>query len=102
MNKPRPVQVIAVSSGKGGVGKSNIAVNLAIALGERGRRVVVLDAGLGAGNLGALLGLTGHRNLQSVLDGQCSLEDILVDGPGRVRVAPSRSGSRPITRLTPA
>src|SRR5690554_7101800 len=79
MNKPRPVQVIAVSSGKGGVGKSNIAVNLGIALAERGRRVLVLDAGLGLGNLDVLLGLTVHHNLQHVLDGQCSLEDILVD-----------------------
>jgi flagellar biosynthesis protein FlhG len=102
MNKPRPVQVIAVSSGKGGVGKSNIAVNLGIALAERGRRVVVLDAGLGLGNLDVLLGLTVHHNLQHVLDGQCSLEDILVDGPGGIRVAPSASGSLAMTRLTAA
>lgn len=59
MNKPRPVQVIAVSSGKGGVGKSNIAVNLGIALAERGRRVLVLDAGLGLGNLDVLAGPDG-------------------------------------------
>lgn len=93
MNKPRPVQVIAVSSGKGGVGKSNVAINLGIALAEKGRRVVVLDAGLGLGNVNVLLGLTATRTLQDVVSGNCSLEDVLVEGPGGIRIAPASSGN---------
>ena len=60
-----PVQVIAVSGGKGGVGKSNVSVNLAIALAEIGRRVVVLDADLGLANIDILLGLLKAANFSS-------------------------------------
>src|SRR5690606_6504608 len=87
-----PVQVIAVTGGKGGVGKSNVTINLGMCLAEMGRRVVLLDADLGLANLDILLGLTARENLSHVLKGECTLRDILVDGPGGMKVVPA-SGS---------
>ena len=78
MSRPHPVQVIAVTGGKGGVGKSNVSVNLGIALSQMGRRVVLLDADLGLANIDVLLGITASRNLSDVLAGECDLRDVLV------------------------
>ncbi|OEY67085.1 MinD/ParA family protein [Marinobacter sp. X15-166B] len=100
MGKSRPVQVIAVSGGKGGVGKSNVSVNLGIALAQMGRRVVLLDADLGLANLDVLLGLTARRNLADVLAGECSLSEVLVDGPGGIKVVPASSGTQRMTQLS--
>src|SRR5690554_3077485 len=99
MIKPRPVQVIAVSSAKGGVGKSNVCINLAIAMAERGHRVVVFDAGMGLGNVDILLGLTVRQTLSDVLAGRCRLEDILIPGPSGIRIAPAPCGDPAMTRL---
>ncbi|GAA0841153.1 flagellar synthesis regulator FleN [Marinobacter szutsaonensis] len=99
MTTANPVQVIAVSGGKGGTGKTSISVNLAIALAERGRRVVVLDGDLGLGNLDVSLGLTASHTLQDVLEGECELRDVLVEGPGGIRIVPAPSGSLRMTRL---
>lgn len=92
MSLIRPVQVIAVSGGKGGVGKSNISVNLSIALAQLRRRVVLLDADLGLANVDVLLGLKAKHTLADVLAGTHSLRDILVTGPGGIRVVPAASG----------
>lgn len=100
MAKSRPVQVIAVTGGKGGVGKSNVSVNLGIALSQMGRRVVLLDADLGLANIDVLLGLTANRNLADVLTGECSLKDVLVDGPGGIKIVPASSGTQRMTQLT--
>ena len=100
MSKPHPVQVIAVSGGKGGVGKSNVSVNLAIALAEMGRRVVVLDADLGLANIDVLLGITSQRNLADVLAGECDLQDVLVEGPGGIKIVPASSGTQRMTQLS--
>ena len=100
MSKPHPVQVIAVSGGKGGVGKSNISVNLAIALAGMGRRVVVLDADLGLANIDVLLGITSQRNLADVLAGDCDLQDVLVEGPGGIKIVPASSGTQRMTQLS--
>jgi len=78
-----PVQVIAVTGGKGGVGKTNVSVNLALALAELGRRVVLLDADLGLANVDVLLGLTTKRTLADVIAGECDLRDVLIQGSGR-------------------
>lgn len=99
MSKTRPVQVIAVSGGKGGVGKSNVSVNLGIALAQKGRRVVLLDADLGLANIDVLLGITANRNLADVLDGDCDLKDVLVDGPGGIKIVPASSGTQRMTQL---
>ncbi len=101
MSRPHPVQVIAVSGGKGGVGKSNVSVNLGIALAEKGRRVVILDADLGLANIDVLLGIKANRNLQDVLNGECDLRDVLVNGPGGIKIVPASSGTQHMTQLSP-
>lgn len=101
MSQMRPVQVIAVSGGKGGVGKSNISVNLSIALAELRRRVVLLDADLGLANVDVLLGLKAKHTLSDVLDGGMSLRDVLVNGPSGLKIVPAASGVQRMTMLGP-
>lgn len=100
MSKPHPVQVIAVTGGKGGVGKSNVSVNLGIALSQMGRRVVLLDADLGLANIDVLLGISAKRNLSDVLAGECDLRDVLINGPGGIRIVPASSGTQRMTQLS--
>jgi len=102
MNRPRPVRVLAVASGKGGVGKTNVSVNLAVALAHMGRKVLVFDADLGLANVDVMLGLHPQYNLSHVLSGECSLEEILVDGPAGVRIIPASSGIQRMAELSPA
>jgi len=85
-------RVIAVTSGKGGVGKTSTSVNLGIALAQSGARVVVLDADLGLANVEVLLGLNSLYNLQHVIQGERSMREILVQGPGGIYVVPGSSG----------
>ena len=94
-----PVQVIAVTGGKGGVGKSNVSVNLGIALSEMGHKVVILDADLGLANIDVLLGLSANRTIENVLQGECSLKDILVKGPGGISIVPASSGTQRLSQL---
>jgi flagellar biosynthesis protein FlhG len=94
------VRVMAISSGKGGVGKSSVVVNLALALDRLGKRVLILDADLGLANIDILLGLAPKYNISHVLDGSKSLEDVLVPGPGNIRVMPASSGVQELTKLT--
>lgn len=98
----RPVQVIAVASGKGGVGKTNVSVNLATVQALRGRKVWMLDADLGLANIDVLLGLNVRRNLSHVLDGGCELADIIIEGPGGMKIVPASSGVARMTNLGPA
>lgn len=93
VNLPRPtVRTIAVASGKGGVGKSSLVANVAVALGQRGARVLLVDADLSQANLDLLLGLTPRYDLQHVLRGEKTLADIVVQGPAGVRLVPASSG----------
>lgn len=85
-------RMIAIASGKGGVGKSNIAVNLGLALQKNNKRVLLLDADLGMANIDVLLGLTTKYNLSHVLHGECSLTDALLQGPGGLDILPGTSG----------
>ncbi len=96
----RPVRVIAVTSGKGGVGKTNVSVNLAIALAVQGEDVMLLDADLGLGNADVLLGLHPQRNLAHVMDGECSLEDVIVRGPRDILLVPASSGVKRMAALS--
>jgi flagellar biosynthesis protein FlhG len=89
---PGPLRVIAVTSGKGGVGKSTVVVNLGLALVRRGLKVLLIDADLGLGNLDILLGLTPQVTIRDALALQCSLADAIVDGPGGLRILPASSG----------
>ncbi len=101
MSVNRPVKVIAVTGGKGGVGKTNLSVNLSIALAELSRRVILLDADLGLANVDVLLGLHAKHTLADVLDGSMSLRDVMLNGPGGVKVVPASSGVQQMTHLTP-
>ncbi len=96
----REVQVIAVSSGKGGVGKSNVVTNLAVAAARRGRKVLVMDADLALGNVDILLGLTPQYTIEDVLSGQQRLENVLVSGPEGIQLLPATSGGQAFTQLS--
>lgn len=102
MNKSKLVKVIAVTGGKGGVGKTNVTINTAVALAELGKRVLVLDADLGLANCDVLLGLRAEKNLSHVLSGECELEEILVEGPRGIMIVPAASGTQSMVELTPA
>ena len=98
----QPVRVIAVTSGKGGVGKSNITVNLAVTLAQAGERVMVMDADMGLANIDVLLGLSPGLNLSHVINGECTLEETIIEGPAGIKIVPASSGVAMMTDLTPA
>ena len=93
------IRVISVTSGKGGVGKSNVVSNLAIAMSMQGKKVLVIDADLGLGNLDVLLGLSPAYNLNHVLNGEKNLSEILIDGPAGIKIIPAGSGVQEFTSL---
>jgi len=93
------IRVISVTSGKGGVGKSNVVSNLAIAMSAQGKKVLVIDADLGLGNLDVLLGLSPAYNLNHVLNGEKNIAEILIDGPAGIKIIPAGSGVQEFTSL---
>jgi len=93
------VRVISVTSGKGGVGKTNVVANLALALTQSDKKVLILDADLGLGNMDVLLGLNHHFNIQHVLTGEKRLEEIIMEAPGGFQVLPAASGIQELTEL---
>lgn len=93
------IRVISVTSGKGGVGKSNVVVNLALALAQREQKVLVIDADLGLGNIDVLLGITPDYNLNDVFAGKRRLDEIVVEGPGGIKIIPAGSGMPEFTTL---
>lgn len=97
----KSAKAIAITSGKGGVGKSNVAVNLGVALAQRGQRVVLLDADLGLANADVLCGITPRRTIEHVLDGRASLREIMVPGPGGFMLVPGASGVAGLAELGP-
>jgi flagellar biosynthesis protein FlhG len=100
--KRKPAKVIAVCSGKGGVGKTNLATNLAVALGRRGRNTCLLDADLSLANVDVLLGLQPVFNLSHVVNGDADLASTILQGPKNVRVVPASSGNFCMTDLPAA
>lgn len=99
---PRRARRVVITSGKGGVGKSNLSLNLAIALAQRGRRVVLLDADLGLANLEVLCQLDCPYNLSHVLCGARELSDVLVSGPAGVRILPGAGGISSLADAEPS
>jgi flagellar biosynthesis protein FlhG len=102
MQDSQQIKVIAVSGGKGGVGKTNVSLNTAIALAQQGKKVLVLDADLGLANVDVMLGLRVQRNLSHVLSGECELDDIIIEGPAGMNVIPATSGTQSMVDLTPS
>jgi len=97
---PRPAATrIAVTSGKGGVGKTSLTINLAVAMARLGHRVGILDADFGLGNIDVMLGLTPEEHLGAVLDGTRRVDDIMIEGPSGIRIIPAGSGVRSLTAL---
>ncbi len=100
--QPGPVQVIAVSGGKGGVGKTCVSVNLAAALAAQHKRVLLLDGDLGLANVDVQLGLTPRFTLEHVLDGRCTLEEAVVQTPAGFQLIPAASGVARLASLSTA
>ncbi len=88
----RRAKIVAITSGKGGVGKSNIAVNLAIRLSKMGRKVVLLDADLGTANADVLCNLSPGGDLAHVVAGRQTLAQAMIEAPGGFRLIPGASG----------
>ena len=100
MSNPNPVRVIAVASGKGGVGKTNLSVNLGISLSQMGKKVVLLDADMVLANVDILLGMYPKFNLSHVLSGDKTLDEIMLNGPDGLRVIPGASGIQKMSELS--
>jgi flagellar biosynthesis protein FlhG len=99
MNK-QMVKVISITGGKGGVGKTNVSLNMAMAMAQLGKKVLVLDADLGLANCDVMLGLRVEKNLSHVLSGECELDDIIIEGPFGIKIVPATSGSQSMTELS--
>ncbi|MBT8338841.1 MAG: MinD/ParA family protein [Desulfatitalea sp.] len=93
-------KIISITSGKGGVGKTNIVANLGYTFRRFGKKVLIFDADLGLGNLDVLLGLTPRFNLSHVIRGEKQIADVVVDGPGGMKILPAASGIQDLTALT--
>jgi flagellar biosynthesis protein FlhG len=100
LSTPSNINVIAVTSGKGGVGKTNIAVNLSVCLAKMGKSVVLLDADVRLGNVDITLGLKPSYDLRHVISGERTLEEILVPGPEGIHIVPASSGVANMIDLT--
>jgi flagellar biosynthesis protein FlhG len=90
--RPNNLRVITVTSGKGGVGKSNIVVNLGLALARLGHKVLLIDADLGLANLDILLGLSPRFTIHDLLSLRRSLPEVMVEGPEGIKILPASSG----------
>jgi flagellar biosynthesis protein FlhG len=94
-----PTWVLSVTSGKGGVGKTAVVANLAVTLGQAGKKVLIIDADLGLANIDVVFGLTPKYNLNHFFAGQQTLDAILVDGPSNIKILPAGSGVQQFTHL---
>src|SRR5579862_8977442 len=100
LNASRPVKVIAVTGGKGGVGKTTVSANLAVSIAAQGRDVMLLDADLGLANVDVVLGLHTRFHLGHVIKGECALEDAIVTGPHGLQIVPASSGVKHMANLS--
>ena len=98
----KPIQVISVTGGKGGVGKTSMSINLGITMAEAGKRVLIFDADLSLSNVDVLLGLNPQKNISHVLSGECTLADIVITGPAGIQIIPASSGVQSMSELSTA
>ncbi len=96
----RVARVLAVTSGKGGVGKTTVTVNLAVVFAQMGKRVAILDADLGLANVHILLGVKPRFNMRHVIEDNFKLEDIIIEGPLGIKVISGGQGVREMANLT--
>jgi len=94
------IRVIAITSGKGGVGKTNIAANISYALSMRGKKTLLLDADTGLANIDVILGITPKYNLCHILTGEKTVAEAIVKGPGGMMILPASSGIQEITEMS--
>lgn len=99
ITKQGNMRVIAVTSGKGGVGKTNFTVNLALALAEYGQRVIILDGDLGLANVDIAFGLSARYTIEHLLSGEKTIEQILLTGPMGIGIIPGGSGVQGLSNL---
>ncbi len=95
-----PAKVLSITSGKGGVGKTHVTVNLGLALAQMGKRVLLLDGDLGLANINILLGFKPQRTLQEVVDRKAGLKDVIVHDPLGIDILPASSGVPEMTMLS--
>lgn len=100
-NSKKPLQIIAITSGKGGVGKTTLSANLAMALAAAGNGVVLLDADLGMANLDLVMGLSPKKNLYHVISGVSTIDEIIEEGPLGIKVIAGGSGLSELADLSP-
>jgi flagellar biosynthesis protein FlhG len=98
--KTAKTRIITIASGKGGVGKTNLAINLGIVFAKLGKRVVVMDADLGLANINVVLGVTPRFNLFHVIRGQKEIRDILMEAPGGIQIIAGASGFSELANLS--
>ncbi|MGR6836140.1 MinD/ParA family protein [Syntrophomonas erecta] len=98
----KKTRVVVVSSGKGGVGKSTLALNLALTLCSKGKKVLLMDADLGTANLDIMLGIIPKYNIYHVVQGRKTVQDIIIPGPAGISILPGGSGIQELANLSTA
>lgn len=98
LNMPK-TRVLSITSGKGGVGKTAVVSNVAVALAKQGKKILIIDADLGLANVDVVMGISPPYNLNHFFNGERSLEEVMVEGPHGIKILPAGSGVQQFTRL---